>query len=198
MSFYAPQLLSEFFNLMLYGNFCEAETAEFILTDEMVDQIAGFIAWLYTGQFPIQLKLEIEIKKPPTDEKVDGKAKKSDADQDSSAKNKPLTKKDCDDEIYAISLWVMGDKFIRPRFTNYVMKYIMRTIEYRCYSSWDAEFVYNNTVTNSKIRMLYEDLIVTDGPLQSNRYVNAGHQSSEHDRWYFFWPKVVVSLKKLF
>jgi hypothetical protein len=142
---------------MLYSNFRETATSEVHLPDETVEQIEEFVAWLYTGQSPFQIEIDKFIKSIVSD--TDEKAKDMD---------EALERESAEGVIHGISLWVMGDKFICPHFTNHIIKYLPRKFDKTYFSSWDTEYAYNNTMTNSKMRLLYKDMIAADGPLRPN------------------------------
>jgi hypothetical protein len=86
-------------------------------------------------------------------------------------------------ELSNASMWMLGDKLMCARFANYTITYLMRYFENFPVGFSDTEFVYDNTMPNSKLRVLYRDLIAGNGPL---RYAL---NTRDHDEWLLLLAK---------
>lgn len=129
---------SEFFEASLYGDFKGAHTGEVILPEESPDVVGAFISWLYTGCII-----------------WDGEAVERQFDEPYSEGIPP-----------AVGLWVLGDKFLSPQFTNAVMDSIIAHFaDNGVLEAKTAEFAYENTIDGSKLRRFIKDLIETEGPI---------------------------------
>ncbi|EPE31869.1 POZ [Glarea lozoyensis ATCC 20868] len=98
---------------------------------------------------------------------------------------------DCKLELELASRWLLGDKLISPRFTNYLMNLLLNNYgdNGRLYFSWEVEFAYNNTVAGSELRLLFRDLIAIDGPLRYSRFRWSAADFGERDRWVLLLAK---------
>jgi hypothetical protein len=181
---------SRFFESALYGNFAEAASGEVHLPEDEVKPIQDFVSWLYSGQSPQEREVETALEK-----KLVGTGPTY--GEDVQYITTPPTKgylpddpaviklENCKLELNLLSRWLLGDKLISPRFTSYIMSFLLKVYS-DCrhpYCSWEAEFAYDNTVVGSELRLLFKDLIATDGPLRDPRWKNRVAQLGERDRW---------------
>jgi hypothetical protein len=146
---------SEFFESALYGDFSESRTSEVFLPDDELGEVQDFVAWPYSGrvvwfcgasEFPWV--------------SLDNRPKQL-RDQ--------ITEKDKDYKVHADSAmaraaWVFGDKIIAPRYSNNAMKQLLYLNEEEELSAAQAEWIFQNSIANSKLRVLVKDSIACCGP----------------------------------
>ncbi|CAG8951024.1 hypothetical protein HYFRA_00006421 [Hymenoscyphus fraxineus] len=144
---------SDFFQASLFGDFEEAHTGEIALPEESVEDVTAFVGWLYTGvivnsyrTLAKRLQLDREVVQGIID-----------------------ARKDEDEIIGPVRLWVFGDKFLSPHFSNTAMRLAMTNYAAgMCLEAQDAEYAYENTLDDSLIRNFIKDLITTEGPFNEN------------------------------
>ncbi|KAI6708314.1 hypothetical protein JHW43_009156 [Diplocarpon mali] len=154
LSFY-----SEFFNVMLFGNFSEAGKAEVDLPEEDDTLIQTFVAWLYTGNL----------------EAVHGDPQAM-SDKES---NSPAM----------MQLWVLGDKLLSNRFMNDVMRLIYRNYAVHYVSPEAAEYVYMSTVPESKLKLFMRDLLLAEPPFSRKDFKTAEQAVEWKKEWIALFAK---------
>jgi hypothetical protein len=145
---------SKFFDSALYGDFPEAQLSEMSLPDDNPDQIRTFFNWLYTGYVDkIDYRSGIYLIGDNFDRNI---APDHIPDEEIVGK---------ESKVYMERLWILGDRLLAPEFTNDVMLGIIGTFEARFFSAWETEFVFENRLPGSKLRLLFHDIVATEGPL---------------------------------
>lgn len=128
---------------MLYGRFIESNQAEIQLPDHDEDTMRAFINWTYTGNIRT---CHPTIGDPYLDER----------------NALPI------DEIperTAERLWILGDKLLACDFTNAAMELVGRRYHQSIPQAMVADYVYDNTLPGSKLRLFWKQLVRTEGPL---------------------------------
>jgi hypothetical protein len=148
---------SQFFDSALYGSFSEAAQAEVCLPEEELEQVQDLVAWLYSGQSRAGLAIQDEISLFRAGERKEWTG------------NEPLPEDEFKSRKFAASIWILADKIMCPRLVNYVMEYMLYDFSTFIYCSFDTEYAFSISMPGSKLRVLYQDLIATDGPLRKDR-----------------------------
>ncbi|KUJ21006.1 uncharacterized protein LY89DRAFT_665474 [Mollisia scopiformis] len=131
---------SGYFNGLLYGSFAESAQAEITLLDDDKDDMRAFVNWVYTGNIFTCHPVSGQTYGAQTKDMVDFKR-------------------------IPERMWVFGDRLLAPSYSNDSMLAIMSKYRIMFLFPDAAAFVYENTVSESKLRSFIRVLIRSEGPL---------------------------------
>lgn len=132
---------------MLFGGFAESAKVEIELPDHEEDLMGAFVNWAYTGNIRT---CHPNIRDPYEEADV------------STLEEAPER------------LWVLGDKLLASEFTKDAMELVGRRYHMHPVQATTADYVYDNTLPESNLRLFWKQLVRTEGPLLRNPFDGTG------------------------